>query len=388
MVNFFILSGETSGDNLAGSIVKELKKNNEKISFNFNGVGGKKLEKEGVKSLFSIKDISVMGFFEVIPNIFKILNRINFVVNTILKTKPDIIFTIDSPDFCFRVLEKIKKKDKNYFNNVKKIHLIAPSVWAYREKRAKKVAKLYDLLLCILPFEGVYFEKYGLKTKFVGHPIFDNYKKYENDKKDNLLLSSNDVNIVLTPGSRENEIRKIYPIMIKTIDMLKNKFVNKNLHVFTFVNNYTNDIIKSIAEKYNFDTNIILNEEKKIEILSNTNIGLAKSGTNVFEFNMANVPVVVIYTFNVLTNFLIKKIVKIKFANLVNIIAKKEIIPEFVLDKAKPNLIVDKIYNILSHNNEAQKQLDETNNVIKILGYKSETTSVKKIVNEIIKLFI
>lgn len=374
----FIIAGEASGDLLGSKIMKSLLNNNEGITIDFCGIGGEKMESEGLKSIFPINDLSLMGFFEILPRIFKLSRRIKETVKKIIEEKPDAILTIDSPGFCFRVMEKLKSKDKKLFTSLKKIHLIAPSVWAYKEKRAKKISKLYDLLLCILPFEPPYFEKYGLKTEFIGHPIFDDDTKYKTKYTKNDLfktygISYDSIIIILTPGSRESEVERIYPIMIKAINILKERYsyTYKDYHIFTFANNTTKDLVDFTSHEYEFDTKIIINETEKSKILSCANVALAKSGTNTFEFNIYGIPLVITYTFNWFTNKIIKKVVKIKFANLVNILANKEIIPEFVLDNVDPSQIADKLNKILRDKQIAKKQVEETKNIIKTLGYDS-----------------
>jgi len=374
----FIIAGEASGDLLGSKIMNSLINNNQNIQIDFVGIGGEKMEKEGLKSLFPMKDLSVMGFFEVIPNIFHILKLEKETINEIIKQKPDLILTIDSPDFCFRIMEKLKSKNKRLFDSIKKVHLIAPSVWAYREKRAKRIAKLYDLLLCILPFEPPYFEKYGLKSEFIGHPIFDNDEKYKKnygkaDLQKNYNISYDDIVIILTPGSRESEVERIYPIMIKAIDILKDRYnyQYKDYHVFTFANSATKDLVDFITHEHEFETKVIIDETEKQKITSCANIVLAKSGTNTFEFNIAGLPLVITYTFSWFTNKIAKKVVKVKFANLVNIMADREIIPEFVLDEADPSLIADQMDKLLKDRQLARKQVEETREVIKALGYNS-----------------
>lgn len=391
----FITAGEASGDLLGGKIINALKNENKNINLEFIGVGGEKMKNEGLNSIFPMEELSVMGFFEILPRIFKLLRRINQTVNEILEQKPDVILTIDSPGFSFRIMEKLKLKDKKFFENVKKIHLIAPSIWAYKEKRAKKMAKLYNLLLCILPFEPPYFEKYGLKAEFIGHPIFDNTEKYKfkynrNDLVKNYNVSPEDIIIVLTPGSRESEVERIFPIMIKAVENLKKNYDHKykDLRIFIFANNYTRDLVEFMSHEYEFKHKIITDENEKQKIMSSANIALAKSGTNTFEFNMFNTPLVITYTFNWLTNKLAKKIVKVKYANIVNIIANKEIIPEFVLDNADPVLIADELDKILADKQIAKQQIQDTTEIIKELGYncdkKASINGAKKIL-ELIK---
>ena len=377
----FIIAGEASGDLLGSSLMNAIKNNNKNIDIEFVGIGGEKMENEGLKSLFPMKELSLMGFFEILPKLFSLMGRIRQTVKKIIAEKPDLILTIDSPGFCFRVMKKIKNNDKKFFNSVKKVHLIAPSVWAYKEKRAKKIAKLYDLLLCILPFEPPYFEKYGLRSEFIGHPIFDDidvkYKiKYNRGDLVKIYnkISYDDIIIILTPGSRESEIERIYPIMIKAINILKDtyEYRYKDYHTFTFSNKATKDMVEYISHEYDFDTKIITNTVEKHKIMSSANVVLAKSGTNVFEFNIFGLPLVVTYTFNWFTNKIAKRMVKIKYANLVNIMADREIIPEFILDNADPFLIADKLDKLLRERHLSKKQTEETKEVIKSLGYGSQ----------------
>ena len=150
----FIIAGEVSGDVLGAKIMREMP------GVDFVGVGGQNMVNAGLKSLFPMSDLSVMGVFEVLAHAKTLTQRINQTVSAIIKEKPDVVLTIDSPDFCFRVMKLVKKYDTE--NKIKKIHFIAPSVWAYRKNRAQKIAKIYDLLFCILPFEPPYFEKYDL----------------------------------------------------------------------------------------------------------------------------------------------------------------------------------------------------------------------------------
>ncbi|MDD2840468.1 MAG: hypothetical protein PHY80_05115, partial [Rickettsiales bacterium] len=180
--------------------------------------------------------------------------------------------------------------------------------------------------------------------------------------------------IILTPGSRESEVERIFPIMIKAINILKEDYdyKHKDFQIFTFANNDTKDLVKFISHEYEFKNKIITEEIEKQKIIPSANIALAKSGTNTFEFNMFNIPLVITYTFNWLTNKIAKKIIKIKYANIVNIMANKEIIPEFVLDNAEPSLIANKMNKILNDKQIARQQIQDTVEIIEKLGYNSD----------------
>jgi len=393
----FVIVTEASGDLLGSSIIRSLREDNKNIDFDFIGVGGEKMEQEGLKSIFPVSDLAVMGFFEVMPKIFGIWKRYKIIVNKIMEEKPDLILTIDSPSFNFMIMQKLKSRHKDFFHSVKKVHLIAPSVWAYREKRAQKMAELYDLLLCILPFEPAYFEKYGLKSVFIGHPIFDDadFDRAREYTKQDLMedynnIGSDDIVIILTPGSRESEVEKIYPIMMKAIELLRAdyNYRQKDYHVFVFSNSITNDLVKFLSRERDFDAIIVLDEVEKEKIMFVADIALAKSGTNTFEFNMFNIPLVVTYTFAWLTNSIVKKVVKVKYANLVNIVADREIIPEFVLGNAKPVAIAREMDKILRNKETADKQLSETRDVIEKMWHVSTLKASRTGAREILKLLL
>ncbi|MDO4975043.1 MAG: lipid-A-disaccharide synthase, partial [Alphaproteobacteria bacterium] len=204
MKKIYIIAGEPSGDFLGACVLQELQKYSD---FEIFGVGGNLMKTKGLKSLFDIKEISVGGLVEVIPHIFHIKTLINKTVNDIIAKNPDVLFTIDSPGFCFRVAKLVRKKNPN----IKLIHLVAPSVWAWRQGRAKGISKLYDHLLTLFDFEPKYFTKFGLKTTFVGHPAIEYFEENDYSKEDTLLL---------LPGSRKQEIESLLPIFLNVSEKL------------------------------------------------------------------------------------------------------------------------------------------------------------------------
>lgn len=383
----FIIAGEKSGDILGEKIIKSIKKKvGKKAKLEFIGIGGEGMQAQGLKSIFPMEELSVMGLAEVLPRLHKIVKRIKQTVKTIINLQPDLVLTIDAPDFCFRVMKEVKKLDHK--SKIKKVHLIAPSVWAYRKGRAKKIAKIYDLLLCILPFEPPYFEKHGLKTVFIGHPIFDKTKKKPTvDKKKFLAkfkISQKNEIISLTPGSRLSEVRKLLPIAIESINLVKQN--HKDIFIFILATKKTKNLIREILKQHQFKAKVISNENEKYKAMKCSKVALAKSGTNTFEFNIAKVPMVVFYQFNWLTAKIGRMISDVPFANLVNIIDNREVIPECVLEKCKPDLIADKLEYLLLNSSARKEQIKESQAVIKKLGYGSKVSSADRGVTELLKI--
>ena len=363
-MKIFFLVGEDSGDMMGAKIIAQLKKSHPQV--NLYGLAGNEMEQLGMKSIFPIKNLSIMGFAEVLPKIWQILGLINKTVATIQQTQPDIIISIDSPDFCFRVIKKINQNQKI---KAKKIHLVAPSVWAYRPKRAEKISKIYDLLLTLLPFEPPYFEKYGLKAKFVGHHGVESakqqQKKFSKEKiiaiRKDLRISPDKQIICITVGSRNNEVDKILPEAVGALKIIQ-ETKNKILPIFVVTKN-TKTKVTEFLHHHQID-NIIVESERKYEVFAIAKMAIAKSGTNNLEMLAFGLPIITIYKANYLTYWIMKSISKIKFANLVNICAQKEIIPELIQANCNSKKIANLTLKMLEDDKFLQNQLQQTKDII------------------------
>lgn len=385
--SFFIIAGEASGDLLGAKLIKELKDQLKaaKQPAKFIGVGGKMMQEEGLQSIFDIKELSLMGFAEIVPHIPRLLRRINQTAQEIIKQKPDFVITIDAPDFNFRVIKKLQKLTPE--NAAKKIHLIAPSVWAYREGRAKKIAKLYDLLLAILPFEPPYFTKHGLKTVFIGHPIVENApdltqkEKIRQNFRRKHKIKKDDTLIIVTAGSRNGEVKKIFPQFIKAINLIK----NDEIKIAIPLTEKTQELVKSMAQELKTDCIFIESNEKNSAFLA-ADFALAKSGTNNLEISLCKLPMIIAYKVNFLTYIIVKMLVKIKFANLINLILNKEVIPEMLQQNCEGEKIAIKLKELIDKKELTQKQIKESTAALKILGLGSKSTPSRKAAKEILKL--
>ena len=220
MKKIFILTGEPSGDKLASTVISKLKSQNPDIEY--SSVGGNHLKKLGIESIFNLNEITYLGFTSILLNIFKIRNKINHTVNEIIKFNPDILFSVDSPDFTIRVAERVKKIN----NNIKTIHYVAPQVWIWRKNRVKKIKKFIDHILLLFEFEKKYFDEENINNTFVGHPLIENNK---NNKTDiNNFISNNKKIISIFPGSRKSETNVLLPILIDFINMMNKRNSNYN----------------------------------------------------------------------------------------------------------------------------------------------------------------
>ena len=216
MKKIFILTGESSGDILASKVIENLKKLNPNVEYLC--VGGENLKKIGIKSIYDLKEITYLGFTNVILNIFKIKKKINETVKEIENFRPDILFTVDSPDFTLRVAEKIKINNPK----IKTIHYVAPQVWVWREGRIKKIKKFIDHILLLFNFEKSYFEKENMSHDFVGHPLLDQVSESAIDI--NQILEKNKALISIFAGSRKSEIEILTPILLNFIKLMNEKY--------------------------------------------------------------------------------------------------------------------------------------------------------------------
>ena len=205
MKKIFVLTGEPSGDKLASTVISKLQKENSNIQY--LSVGGSNLKNLGIKSIFELKEITYLGFTSVLLNIFKIKKKINQTVDEILRFNPDILFSVDSPDFTLRVAELVKKRNQK----IKTIHYVAPQVWIWRKNRVKKMKKFIDHVLLLFDFEKKYFDEENIRNTFVGHPLIEDTDT--NKTNINNLISKDKKIISIFPGSRKSETNVLLPIL-------------------------------------------------------------------------------------------------------------------------------------------------------------------------------
>lgn len=357
--NIVIIAGEQSGDNIGSVIASQIQK--QFPDYNFYGITGPKMEASGIQPIFSIDQIAIMGFIEIIPKIPKILRLIKLTVDEMIKLKPEIVISIDAPDFAFRVIKKYKKFYETA-KNTKFIHIVAPSVWAYRAGRAKQIAKLIDHLLCYLPFEPPYFTQHGLKADFIGHPIVELLLPY----KKNMVRDQN--LIFAMPGSRLNEVKKLWPLYIEVFRELYKKFPNLQIAIPTTL--YLKDYLLNNSPK---DLNLIFTteENEKFRLYNTAKVALIKSGTSSLEAAIFNCPMVVTYKVNKITAIIARKLLKIKYVSLINIIANDSIIPELIQE----NATTEKITKALIEQINSDRDLDYSEIVNKINKPTIKTTT-------------
>ena len=374
MKKIFVLTGEPSGDKLASTLISRLKLENSEIEY--LSVGGTHLKNLGIKSIYDLKEITYLGFTSVLFNIFRIKSKINKTVEEIVKFNPDILLSVDSPDFTLRVAEKVKKIN----SNIKTIHYVAPQVWVWRKNRVKKIKKFIDHILLLFEFEKKYFDEENINNTFVGHPLIE---INQNNKTiiDNILPKNKKI-ISIFPGSRNSETNVLLPILLDFI-----KLMNKKHNEYFFYIHATEEnksLILEHVKKYNFDNIDIVSEENiKSEILSKSIFAVSKSGTVSLQICNFNVPSIIIYKLSFINFMIFKMLVNVKFANIINIINNREVIPELLQKECNADEIYRSVIYFLKNPELMKKQVSECSKTLE--GIRSKTSSAGEASSILIK---
>ena len=364
MKKIFILTGEPSGDKLASTIISKLKHINSEIEYLC--VGGSNLKKLGISSIYDLREITYLGFTSVILNIFKIKKKINQTVDEIIKFNPDVLFSVDSPDFTLRVAEKVKKIN----NNIKTIHYVAPQVWIWRKNRVKKIKKFIDHILLLFDFEKKYFDKENIKNTFVGHPLIE----LSNNSKtsiDNLIPEDKKI-ISLFAGSRKSETQVLMPILINFIKLMNNQHKDYFFYFHSTEEN-KNFVLNFIKEQKIQNIDVVSEENIKSDILSKSVFAVSKSGTVSLQICNANIPSIIIYKISFINFIIFKLLANVKYANIINIINNREVIPELLQNECNADEIYKTVIYFLKHPELSKNQLSICNKTLE--GIRSKTSS-------------
>lgn len=334
MTKIFIIAGEPSGDQLAAALMTSLRAKDPSIEF--RGIGSTKMFQAGLsESLFPMEELTLMGIMEVVPKIPKILNRITQAVTAIKVFNPDIVITVDAPDFSFRVQKELKEKGVA----AKRIHFVAPTVWAWRPDRARKIAQFLDGLICLFPFEPEYFVKQGLQAVAVGHPVMKSgaleangslFRQAHNIPEDKKMLG-------LLFGSRRSEIERLSGIILGVAKSIKNDMHDVGFIVPTLPR--WKGKLQTLLSKEGIDAVVTADPAEKWNSFAACDAALAVSGTVALEVAVTDVPHAILYTMNPITWAVVKRMATTRHVHLGNIMLKKMVVPEFI----QANATVDKI---------------------------------------------
>ncbi|MGB0682820.1 MAG: lipid-A-disaccharide synthase [Magnetovibrionaceae bacterium] len=348
-----IIAGEPSGDLLGARLIAGL----EAMApgrFRYVGVGGEAMAAEGHSSLFPMSDLSVMGLAEVLPRLPLLIRRIRETTQFVLETQPVAVITIDAPDFSFRVQKRLKKAG----SQIPRIHYVAPTVWAWRPGRAKKCAAFLDHMLCLLPFEPPYFEAAGLKASFVGHPVLEGGAADGDGEafRTRHGIASEAKLLCVLPGSRGGEIKPLLPIFGETVAQLAETI--PNLHIAVPTLPHLKGRVQAAIDTWPVAVTLTTDKSEKFDAFNAADAALAASGTVGLELAVAGCPHVIGYRVNWLTAAIVRRLIKVRFAHLVNLIADKPVIPEFLQENCTPDALSSAISELLI-GGRAAPQVDE-----------------------------
>ena len=360
----FVLTGEPSGDKLAAKVISKLKQINNNIEY--LSVGGNHLKSIDIDSIFKLKEITYLGFTRVILNLFKIRRKIKYTVKKILEFNPDILFSVDSPDFTLRVAKLVKKSN----SNIKTIHFVAPQIWVWRESRVRHLKSFLDHILLLFPFEKKYFDKENINSTFTGHPLLEEYEKSKIDISQ--VIKENKRIFSICPGSRLSEINVLSPVLFEFIKLMNEKYTDI---FFVFHSTFEHrKLIQNLLARESFKNCEVISDERiKSSILRKSMFALSKSGTISLEICNAKIPSIIIYKMNRINFFIVKMLVKVKFANIINIAAGEEIIPELLQSNCNSKNIFNMVDRLLNDQEAQKKQVAISQEIIN--KFKTEKSS-------------
>ena len=337
----FMVAGEASGDLLGARLIESLQDH----CF-ITGVGGPLMRRAGLQqSLFKGEELAVMGFFQLLPHLKRLLARIDETAHAIVTQRPDMVLTIDAPSFNMRLAKAIRRHGRG--GDIRLVHYVAPTVWAWKKGRAATMARLYDHLLTLLPFENDYFTPHGLDCHYVGHPAAWNDGKPDRRAS---TTDNDDLTLLLCPGSRRQEIRTNGKTMLQAVSLVaQNLPKGQKLHAVMMVasrmekhchNLLHNNDIKRI------DTFTVSSHENRANLFA-ADMALAVSGTVSVELGAHGVPHVIVYGGDRITEAIVRLMVRVRYASLLNIMADDDIIPEFLFSRCRPDSIATAVSSLL-----------------------------------------
>jgi len=358
----FIVSGEASGDSLAGRLMGALKRETGG-RIRFAGVGGPQSASQGLVSLFPMSDLSVMGLAEVLPHLPRLIRRLNETTAAARRLKPDAVVTVDSPGFCLRLAHRLRG------SGIPVIHYVAPQLWAWGPFRARKLRKRVDHIMALLPFEVPFFAQYGIPCSYVGHPAIDAGAERGDGTAFRARhgLPADAPVLCVLPGSRAGEVRRMLPVFGAALVLLKEKY--PDIRIVIPVVDSVAQVVREITQAWPLPAVLIIDMAERFDAFAAANAAMAKSGTVTLELALADVPMVVAYRISPTSAFLVRRMgVSVEHASLVNLLAGRQVVPECLQEDCTGPKIAEAVDGILSSEQIRAAQRQSFKEVVKALG--------------------
>jgi len=357
----FLVAGEPSGDNLGGRLMAALTRLTNGAA-RFSGVGGSAMTAQGLDSLFPIRELALMGFAEVLPHLPRLIRRLNETADTVRRTRPDVVVTIDSPGFTFRLAKRLRGA------GIPVVHYVAPQVWAWKPERAAELKDFVDHLMTLLPFEPPYFEKHGIPCTFVGHPVIEsgagrgdgNAFRARHDLTPDLPL------VCVLPGSRTSEVGRLLPVFGQALDRLGGRY--PGLNVVVPVAETVAALVSEESAGWAVPTIPVTDPAEKFDAFAACSVALTKSGTSTLELALSGVPMVVSYRMNPVTGYLAKRALQIPHVALINLLAGRMLVPELLQGDCEPGKLAEALGRLLDDEEARRQQRDGFREALDTLG--------------------
>ncbi len=360
-LRLFIIAGEASGDALGAPLMEALREATGG-DIAFDGVGGPLMAEQGLDSLFPMSDLSVMGIAEIVPRLPLLLRRLRQTARAVRAARPDAIVTIDAPEFCFGVLRRIGDR------RAARIHYVAPTVWAWRPWRARKLARALDHLMTLLPFEPKFFEAAGLAASFVGHPVVDGGAARADGAafRTGAGIAPDARLICVLPGSRAGEIARLLPPFGETIAALARRFPDLRV-VLPTLPHIAGRVRRAVA---GWPVPVTVTEDAagRFDAMAAADAALAASGTVALELARCGTPAVIAYRVHPLTAAIVRRLVRVKYANLVNLLLDRPAVPELLQDQCRADQLAPALETLLTDEAARNAQRAACNEAIGLLS--------------------
>jgi lipid-A-disaccharide synthase len=348
MTRVFIIAGEASGDVLGERLMTALRAQRPELEF--SGIGGARMAEAGLVSQFPMQELALMGLAEILPRILHLRRRINETIAAIKTSRPDVVVTIDSPGFCLRVLKALTG------TGIKRVHYVAPQVWAWRQERVKHFPGLWEELLCLLPFEPEFFAPHGLHPVFTGHPVLESGAGSGDAARFCAAhgLSPEDVPVVLMPGSRVTETARLLPVFRETMALLGAKI--PRLRPVLAAAPVIAEVVAARTQDWPVRPIIVRGVAERYDAFAAAHAALTKSGTSTLELAMAGVPMAVTYRVNPISAAIGRRLIKVKHVAMINLLAGHALVPELLQENCTPQKLSATLQTLLTDADAAAQQ--------------------------------
>ncbi|HTQ12405.1 MAG TPA: lipid-A-disaccharide synthase [Rhizomicrobium sp.] len=371
-LTLMLVCGEPSGDELGAQLMARLREL-AGDSVRIIGVGGPAMAARGLDSLYPLDATAVMGLREVVPRIPEILRRVKRAVDFAIAERPDAVVCIDSPDFTHRIARALKRRDPA----IRTVNYVAPQVWASRQYRARKMARYFDLVLALFPFEVAFFDRYRLKAKFAGHPVIERAALMAGGGalRARLGIAPDAPLLCVLPGSRASEVRFLMPVFRDAVAKIAVEVPGLRC-VLPTVPNVASKVRAALAD-WSVPVDVLEGDADKYAALSTAEVALAASGTVTTELALAHTPMVVAYKLGWLTYALMRPLITVKHATLANILLERRAIPEFIQFACQPGPIADAVIHLFQSPQARAAQVEDLKRAAALLGEGAEPPSLR-----------